>query len=93
MHIQTLKFYKELFIKKENKEEIVLEKPDPILNEPERNAQSNEQAREPSPSTLKRDEPKLGRNEVVKISNGVDTKEIKYKKAKPLIETGEWKII
>ena len=80
-------------IKKENKEEIVLEKPDPILNEPERNAQSNEQAREPSPSTLKRDEPKLGRNEVVKISNGVDTKEIKYKKAKPLIETGEWKII
>ena len=80
-------------IKKENKEEIVLEKPDPILSEPERNIQSNEEVREPSPSTLKRDEPKLGRNQVVKISNGVDTKEVKYKKAKPLIETGEWKII
>jgi len=80
-------------IKKENKEEIVLEKPDPILSEPERNIQSSEEVREPSPSTLKRDEPKLGRNQVVKISNGVDTKEVKYKKAKPLIETGEWKII
>ena len=80
-------------IKKKNKEEIVLEKPDPILSEPERNIQSSEEVREPSPSTLKRDEPKLGRNQVVKISNGVDTKEVKYKKAKPLIETGEWKII
>ena len=80
-------------VKKENKEEIVLEKPDPILNEPERDVQSNEQVREPSSPPLKRDEPKLGRNQVVKISNGVDTKEIKYKKAKPLIETGEWKII
>jgi preprotein translocase subunit SecA len=28
----------------------------------------------------------------VKITNGEETKEIKYKKAKPLIDSGEWKI-
>ncbi len=43
--------------------------------------------------TVKIDEPKLQRNEIVKITNGKETKELKYKKAKPLIETGEWKII
>ncbi len=43
--------------------------------------------------TVKTDEPKLQRNEIVKITNGKETKELKYKKAKPLIETGEWKII
>ena len=42
---------------------------------------------------ITRDEPKFGRNEVVKITNGIDTKEMKYKKAKLLIETGEWKVI
>jgi preprotein translocase subunit SecA len=43
--------------------------------------------------TIKTDEPKLQRNEIVKITNGKETKELKYKKAKSLIETGEWKII
>jgi preprotein translocase subunit SecA len=43
--------------------------------------------------TIKREEPKLGRNDFVKITNGEETKEIKFKKAKPLIESGEWKII
>jgi len=43
--------------------------------------------------TFKTNEPKLQRNEIVKITNGKETKELKYKKAKPLIETGEWKII
>jgi preprotein translocase subunit SecA len=42
--------------------------------------------------TIKREEPKLGRNDFVKITNGEETKEIKYKKAKPLIDSGEWKI-
>ena len=36
---------------------------------------------------------KIGRNELVKITNGNETKEMKYKKAKPLIENGSWKII
>ena len=36
---------------------------------------------------------KIGRNELVKITNGDETKEMKYKKAKSLIETGGWRII
>ncbi|MDB2600002.1 preprotein translocase subunit SecA, partial [Gammaproteobacteria bacterium] len=43
--------------------------------------------------TVKTDEPKLRRNEIVKITNGKETKELKYKKAKSLIETGEWRIV
>ncbi|MGB1507290.1 MAG: preprotein translocase subunit SecA [Crocinitomicaceae bacterium] len=38
-------------------------------------------------------EPKLGRNELVKISNGKETKEMKYKKAKSMIESGIWRIV
>ena len=38
-------------------------------------------------------EPKLGRNELVKISNGKETKELKYKKAKSMIESGIWRIV
>ena len=33
-----------------------------------------------------------GRNEIVMITDGKDTKDLKYKKAKPLIESGEWEI-
>ena len=36
---------------------------------------------------------KIGRNELVKITNGEETREIKYKKAKPLIENDGWRII
>ena len=39
-----------------------------------------------------REEPKVGRNELIKVTNGQETKEMKYKKAKPLIESGEWRI-
>ena len=35
---------------------------------------------------------KWGRNEVVGITDGKDYREIKYKKAKPLIDSGEWVI-
>lgn len=34
-----------------------------------------------------------GRNELVTITNGADTKEVKYKKAEPLIESGEWQLV
>jgi len=37
--------------------------------------------------------PKLGRNELVKISNGKETKEMKYKKAQSLLESGIWRIV
>ena len=33
-----------------------------------------------------------GRNEIVGITDGKDYKEIKYKKAKPLLDSGEWTI-
>ena len=35
---------------------------------------------------------KIGRNEVVEITNGKETRSMKYKKAQPLIESGEWKL-
>jgi len=35
---------------------------------------------------------KWGRNEIVGITDGEDYKEIKYKKAKPLIDSGKWEI-
>ena len=35
---------------------------------------------------------KWGRNEIVGITDGKDYKEIKYKKAKPLLDSGEWDI-
>lgn len=33
------------------------------------------------------------RNEMVTITNGTETRELKYKKAEPLIESGEWKLV
>ena len=35
---------------------------------------------------------KYGRNEIVMITDGKETKDLKYKKAKPLIDSGEWDI-
>ena len=35
---------------------------------------------------------KWGRNEVVMITNGKETKDLKYKKAIPLIDSGDWEI-
>ena len=37
-------------------------------------------------------EQKFGRNQIVKITNGREKVEMKYKKAQPLIESGEWRI-
>ena len=41
---------------------------------------------------VKNDYKKWGRNEIVGITDGKDYKEIKYKKAKPLIDSGDWVI-
>ena len=35
----------------------------------------------------------IGRNDLVTISDGTQTQEVKYKKAEPLLSTGTWKII
>ncbi len=37
-------------------------------------------------------ENKFGRNEIVMITNGEETKELTWKKAKPLVDSGEWEI-
>lgn len=39
-----------------------------------------------------RHEEKIGRNETVTITNGTETREMKFKKAEPLIASGEWKL-
>ncbi|GMU73908.1 MAG: protein translocase subunit SecA [Candidatus Campbellbacteria bacterium] len=35
---------------------------------------------------------KIGRNDLVTVTNGKETKQMKYKKAESLLESGEWKI-
>ena len=37
--------------------------------------------------------PSFGRNDKVTITNGTETVEVKYKKAEPLLASGEWKIV
>ena len=54
---------------------------------------STNEIKNESDNQLIRQEVKIGRNQLIKITNGQETKEIKYKKAKPMIDTGEWKII
>lgn len=36
---------------------------------------------------------KIGRNDMVKVTNGTETKEMKYKKAERLLESGEWRVV
>jgi len=43
-------------------------------------------------TTIVNKEKKFGRNEKVMITDGKETKELKYKKAKPLIDSGNWEI-
>ena len=74
---------------KEKKEtEMILKKPDVSSNFEE----NNENTSSPTDTTV-REEAKIGRNEIIKISNGEETKEIKYKKAKPMIDSGDWRLI
>ena len=43
-------------------------------------------------TTIRRTEKKWGRNEIVGITDGKELVEMKYKKAKPLIDSGKWEI-
>ena len=80
-------------LKKESDDEIVLEKPDHVYSDSQESDQNIREHEKSSTTQIKREEPKFGRNEIVKITNGSETREMKYKKAAPMIETGEWKII
>jgi preprotein translocase subunit SecA len=39
------------------------------------------------------EESEMGRNDKVTITNGTETQELKYKKAEPLIKSGEWRLV
>ena len=80
-------------LKKESDDEIVLEKPDHVYSDSQESDQNIREHEKSSTTQIKREEPKFGRNEIVKITNGSETREMKYKKAAPMVETGEWKII
>jgi preprotein translocase subunit SecA len=76
----------------EKNKEMTLEKeiaPNFVSNEP--NTQEN--LVQKSSKNLQRETLKIGRNELVKITKGDETKEMKYKKAKLLIENDGWTII
>ena len=75
-----------------NKQEIIMKKDKPDSNIGTDDIEDNKEQLS-SPSTIKRDEPKLGRNDLVKITNGKETLEMKYKKAKLLIDSGDWNIL
>ena len=75
--------------KEDDKSEMVLERPSPTSD----NSFEDRSEEIKSPESLINEEPKHGRIEIVKITNGHEIKDIKYKKAKSLIETGEWKIV
>ena len=80
-------------LKKESDDEIVIEKPDHVYSDSQESDQNIREHEKSSTTQIKREEPKFGRNDIVKITNGSETREMKYKKAAPMIETGEWKII
>jgi len=42
--------------------------------------------------TVRREVPKIGRNQTVKIRRGAQVKEMKFKKAEPLLRSGEWNL-
>ncbi len=46
-----------------------------------------------APRPVKNVDNKIGRNEFVTITNGSETKELKYKKAEKMIADGEWKMV
>jgi preprotein translocase subunit SecA len=70
------------------KEEEVLTKARVHAQQAGGGAESQKAASAPRVSTEE-----FGRNDVVSITNGSETKELKYKKAEELLQTGEWRIV
>jgi preprotein translocase subunit SecA len=82
-------------LKPQNTQDMILEhaSPQPEGNIEHTNNKNQQPHQDKITNPITRSEPKIGRNDFVKITNGKETKELKYKKAQSLIETGEWKII
>ena len=57
---------------------------------PENTTNNNPQEQKQQKIEPVRVEQKAGRNEKVTITNGTETRELKWKKAKPLVESGRW---
>ena len=57
------------------------------INTPQNTNRSQHASQKLQPISVEKE---TGRNEKVTITNGSETKEIKWKKAKPLIESGKW---
>ena len=73
-------------LKQKEKKEMKLEKSDsPVIDN-----QYKEENQSAEKAPLRQQ--KFGRNQIVKITNGREEVEMKYKKAQPLIESGEWRI-
>jgi preprotein translocase subunit SecA len=71
--------------------EMRLEQDKPNLSIGSHKTETSQKDTQPQP--VKIEETRFGRNDIIKITNGKDTKELKFKKAKSLIESGEWKIL
>jgi preprotein translocase subunit SecA len=60
-------------------------------------AEPNSQAPEPAARDLHlpihREQPKIGRNDLVTIRRGSETQQLKWKKAEPLVQTGGWTLV
>ena len=77
--------------KTQDNEEIVLQKEN--YNADELNQPNEKNHEGDSGKTFKRETPKFGRNEIVKVTNGQETKEMKFKKAESLIKDEGWRIV
>ncbi len=68
------------------------------LRQVQKNAQLIGGSSDASDETVRRSTPvhvgsKIGRNTIVTITNGTETKELKFKKAEPLIASGSWNVV
>ncbi len=69
----------------QRQENLQTSRPEEVLNKQQNQETRNKNKTQPV-SVIK----ETGRNEKVTITNGSETKEVKWKKAKPLVESGEW---
>ena len=74
---------------------VIIERGEAVMKKQSEAAQAaaGETASNKKPNDPVRAENPIGRNDLVTITDGTQTQEVKYKKAEPLLSTGTWKII